>query len=252
MSVPAPPVSHYPTEALWRGLGRFWRARRFMSPADVPLFLKSAKTDAAIGRWRNELGERAAFEAAYSTFDDPWQAASAKYCYQRWKYDHLIDSLPKGRQFEHALDLGCGLGLLTTKLAGCADRVTGIDIAEKAVKRAAIRSAGFGNIAYEQGDAACLSTALNGRFDLVVIADTLYYLPPPITKAALKQIALRIGELLKPGGICLLANHYFFSVDADSRLSRTIHDAFVWSPAFEVKSQHRRPFYLVTLLDRAG
>jgi SAM-dependent methyltransferase len=233
-------------------LAQFWRDKRFMLPTDIPLFLKSAKADAAIARWQQEHGSRAAFDAAYSTFDDPWQAASPKYRYQSWKYDHLIESLPGDRRFKHALDLGCGLGLLTSKLAEVADRVTGIDIADEAIARAARRTAGLSNIAYQQGDASELPRSLNGQFDLVVIADTLYYLPPPITAAALKRISMRIGELLVPGGVCLLANHYFFSMDRDSRLSRTIHNAFIWSPAFEARSQHRRPFYLVTLLDRSN
>jgi len=252
MSAPARPVSRGPLTSIQRGLGQFWRDARFMMPTDIPLFLKSKKTDEAIERWRRELGSRAAFDAAYSTFEDPWQSTSPKYCYQRWKYDHLIDSLPKGRRFRHALDLGCGLGLLTTKLAALADHVTGIDIADEAIKRAAQRSAHLSNVGYEQGDASRLPGSLDKRFDLVVVADTLYYLPPPITTANLKRIAMRIGELMMPGGICLLANHYFFSLDRDSRLSRRIHDAFIWSPSFQAMSQHRRPFYLVTLLDRAA
>ena len=65
-------------------------------------------------------------------------------------------------------------------------------------------------------------------------------------------MAERVAELLVPGGLCILANHYFFSLDRDSRLSRRIHDAFIWSPDFSVVSQGRRPFYLVTMLDRVA
>ena len=250
MSAPARPVSRGPLTSIQRGLGQLWRDARFMLPTDIPLFLKSKKTDEAIERWQTELGSRAAFDAAYTTFEDPWQSASAKYCYQRWKYDHLIDSLPKGRRFAHALDLGCGLGLLTTKLAAVADRVTGIDIAEEAIKRAARRSAHLANVSYDQGDASALPESLHRKFDLVVIADTLYYLPPPITRPMLKDVATRASELLVPGGLCMLANHYFFQMDAPSRLSRDIHDAFIWTPQLELKSQHQRPFYLVTILER--
>jgi len=229
-----------------------WRSLRFMAPADTALFLKSAKTDDAIKRWRSEVGERAAFENAYTTFDDPWAAASPRYRYQSWKYDRLIECLPKGRRFSHALDLGCGLGLLSARLAPRADRVTGIDIAQAAVDRATARASALKNVRFMQGDAADLPHSLDGQFDLVVVADTFYYLPPPITPATLEKMASRVAELLVPGGLCLLANHYFFSLDADSRLSRRIHDAFKNSSQFRVATESRRPFYIITTLDRVG
>ncbi|HEY0282999.1 MAG TPA: methyltransferase domain-containing protein [Rhizomicrobium sp.] len=233
------------------GLRRLWHAVRFLAPADIALFLKSAKTDAAIARWRIELGSRAAFENAYGGDGDPWAAASPRYRYQSWKYDRLVALLPKGRRFAHALDLGCGLGLLSTRLAARADQVTGIDIAQAAVDRAAARASAE-NVHFQQGDVTDIPSSLDGLFDLVVIADVLYYLPPPITAEVLGKIAARIAKLLVPGGLCVLVNHYFFSLDPDSRLSRRIHGAFITSPHFRVVSQHRRPFYIVSMLDKAG
>ncbi|MBP8231787.1 MAG: hypothetical protein KAY22_05735 [Rhizorhabdus sp.] len=64
----------------------------------------------------------------------------------------------------------------------------------------------------------------------------------------MKAIAAYVPTLLAPGGMCMLVNHYFFRFDADSRRSRRIHDAFAWSPGFTLQAEHRRPFYLVTLL----
>ena len=155
-------------------------------------------------------------------------------------------------RFARALDLGCGLGLLSTRLADRADQVTGIDIAQAAVDRAAARASAYPNVSFMQGDAADLPSSLDGQFDLVVIADALYYLPPPITSEVLAKVASRIANLLVPGGLCVLANHYFFSLDPDSRLSRRIHDAFKQSPHFRVASESRRPFYIVSMLDRVA
>ncbi len=81
-----------------------------------------------------------------------------------------------------------------------------------------------------------------------MVADALYYLPPPIDDSTLKRLAMRLARLLQPGGTLLLANHFFFAADPDSRLSRRIHRAFAWSPSFRVVSEHRRPFYLASLL----
>ena len=222
-----------------------------MSPRDIGLFLRSARTDSAISRARLRDGDEAAFDAAYEG-GDPWASGDSRYLYQRRKYDVIAALLPQGRQFGTALDLGTGLGLLGRRIASRADTVLGLDISQAAVADAQVRHADIPNLSFEQGDVRDLPLSLNGQFDLVVIADTLYYLPQPITDAVLKATALRIAALLAPGGLCLLANHYFFAGDADSRLSRRIHDAFAWSPGFQVQSQHRRPFYLVSLLGAAG
>jgi hypothetical protein len=64
-------------------------------------------------------------------------------------------------------------------------------------------------------------------------------------------VATLIGGLLAPGGLCLLANHYFFAGDKDSRLTRRIHDAFAWSPSLDLVSTRWQPFYLTSILSRA-
>lgn len=107
------------------------------------------------------------------------------------------------------------------------------------------------NLLFEAHDLLDLPSALDGSFDLVVVADVLYYLSP-LDEALLKAVAMRIARLLAPDGICMLANHYFFQLDSESRQSRRIHDAFIWSPGFTFQSEHRRPFFLTTLLQCAG
>ncbi len=229
--------------ALVRGLNRL-----FMSPRDIGLFLHSARTDASIAGLRDRLGQAGAFDAVYQS-GDPWASADPRYVYQRRKYDVLMGLLPK-RRFTRALDLGAGLGLLSRKLAAHADEVVGMDIAAHAVSRAQAANADLPQLSFVQGDVLDLPAALNGGFDLLVVADTLYYLPPPLQDATLKALAQRLALLLRPGGVCLLANHYFSGADADSRLSRRIHQAFAWSPALTLTAEYRRPFYLVSLLEK--
>jgi len=221
-----------------------------MSPWDIGLFVRSARTDGAIGRLRGKLGARAAFEAVYQDDKDPWESGNKRYRYQGWKYDRIVASLPAGRRFRRALDLGCGLGLLSSRLAARIDEVLGIDIAQAAVNRASGAFTGRTNLTFRQGDVLDLPRGLDGQFDLVVIADTLYYLPAPITAELLESVAARVADLLAPGGLCLMANHYFFSFDPDSRLSRRIHEAFAGSSRFRFLSETWRPFYLVSMLER--
>jgi len=217
----------------------------FMLPRDVGLFLRSARTDARIARLNGGKGASDTFEAVYRESADPWASASPNYRYQRLKYDRLIALLPK-RRFGNVLDLGCGLGLLSQKLATCAEHVLGMDVSATAIGHARQRGAAFSNLEFETGDILSLPPSLDGQFDLVVVSDVLYYLSPPDGPTLLAAVH-QIADLLSPGGICLVANHYFFSVDPSSKVSRNIHRTFSDCPRFVMLSEHRRPFFLATL-----
>jgi 2-polyprenyl-3-methyl-5-hydroxy-6-metoxy-1,4-benzoquinol methylase len=220
-----------------------------MLPRDIGLFLKSARTDARIEKLRAEVGAAAALETVYAEGGDPWASASPRYRYQRRKYEVLASLLPE-RRFSRALDLGCGVGLMCRHLAARADAVLGVDIAPSAIKQAATHNADLPQVSYACHDITALPESLDGGFDLVVVADVLYYLSP-LPDALLKAMAQRVARLLRPGGMVLLANHYFFSADPESRRSRRIHDAFGWSPGLQRRADFRRAFYIATLLDKA-
>lgn len=222
----------------------------FMKLRDVGLFLRSARTDAKIGRLRHDLGTAGALEAVYAADPDPWAAATSHYRYQRRKYEVMDSLLPPGR-FRRALDVGCGLGLMSRKLANRAETVMAVDVSPSAVGRARVLHADQRNLKFETHDLLAFPPSFDASFDLVVVADVLYYLSP-MDDDTLKHVATRIGGLLAPGGLCMLVNHYFFRLDAESRRSRRIHDAFSWSPSLTLEAEYRRPFYLVALLRRAG
>ena len=219
-----------------------------MSFRDIGLFLRSARTDARLERLRPALGAAGALEAIYAADPDPWASASHRYRYQHRKYEVLASLLPP-RRFRQVLDVGCGLGLLSRHLAARAEAVLGIDVAPTAIARARGLHADRPNLRFEAHDLLELPRSFAGTFDLVAVADVLYYISP-LDDARLRALAERIADLLAPGGICLLANHYFFGADRDSRRSRRIHRAFARSSRLAVLAEHRRPFYLVALLQR--
>lgn len=235
-------------------LAERWRARirgaAFMSVRDIGLFRRSARTDAAIALLRPAVGSREAFERVYRETGDPWASGSPQYRYQQRKYATLIALLPAGRRYAQALDIGCGLGAMVGLLEARADTVLGLDVAQAAVDLARARHAGRPALSFEQSDVLDLPRTLDGRFDLIVMSDVLYYLSP-LSDATLKQVAARVSQMLAPGGLCLIANHFFFAADRDSKVSRRIHQAFSWSFGLDLLSEHRRPFYLATLLKRA-
>lgn len=226
----------------------------FRSIRDIRLFLTSARSDARLEWLRQEsAADPAAFDRLYESApqNDPWASGSSRYHYQRRKYDALLGLLPV-RNYRRALDLGCGLGLFTERLSRRAAKVVGIDISAVAIDRAAERTRALRNVEMRQGNLMDLSPELAGHFDLIVIADTLYYLPPPIQDEVLKSAATRISRLLTPDGILMVVNHYFPLPNAESRLTLNIHRAFRWSPAFVLLSEHRRAFFLATLLGNAA
>lgn len=221
-----------------------------MQPRDIGLFLRSARTDAAIAELRATVGSEAAFDSVYAK-GDPWASGDSRYVYQRRKYDVLSGLLPN-RRYARALDLGSGHGFMAQRLASKADEVLGIDISQVAVGQAAAIHADVTNLSFLRADVLDLPDTLDGRFDLVVVADMLYYLPKPLDDRLLKHLARRIARLLVPDGLCLLVNHYFTFADADSRLSQRIHRAFAWSSDLDSVCDYRKAFYLASVLKRVA
>ncbi len=101
---------------------------------------------------------------------------------------------------KHALDIGCGGGILTEAMADAGAVVTGIDMAEGPLAVARLHQAESGAaVDYRQTTAEDLAEAEPGRFDVVTCLEMLEHVPDP---AAVVRSCL---ELAKPGG------HVFFS-----------------------------------------
>jgi SAM-dependent methyltransferase len=230
------------------------RQLAFRSVRDIGLFLTSARSDARLEALRQETADgAAAFDRLYqdSAQHDPWASSSPGYQYQRRKYDALIGMLPQ-RRYRRALDLGCGLGLFTERLASCSQQAVGVDISAVAIGCAAERTRALKNVQLRQGDLMTLGAEFEGQFDLVVVADTIYYLPAPIRDEVLKSAVSGISKLLAPDGVLLLVNHYFPLPLKDTKLTLRIHRAFQWSPDFVLLAEHKRAFFLASLLGKAA
>jgi SAM-dependent methyltransferase len=225
----------------------------FMKLSDIALFARSAKSDARIRDWWRDGSAATVFDRLYqgAPDNDPWASASPCFRYQHRKYDTVASLIPLSG-YGRALDIGCGTGVFSERLTAFASNVVGVDVSDVAVTVARSRTKQMPNLDFMQADVLDLPSSWDGSFDLITILDTLYYLPPPIDDDLLKALASRLSRLMSPRGVLLLANHFFSGLDADSRLTKRIHDAFRWSPALEAFELHRRPFYLVSLLRTAG
>jgi predicted TPR repeat methyltransferase len=220
----------------------------FMTIRDIAFWIRSARADARLDRFRQNHATGSAFDQLYADTPDPFGAELSQYRYQQRKYNSLLSILPQ-RRYRNVLDIGCGLGAFARKLAPFAEHVHGTDISAEAIAQAQKLSTGHPNVVYSQRDMLD-SSQQESAFDLIIVADTLYYINPR-TPAGLKAIASAISSKLAPGGLVLLVNHYFFGVDRASRETSEIHNAFRWAPSLDCVAEYRRAFFLATLLRRS-
>jgi len=131
------------------------------------------------------------------------------------KYDLALALAGEG-PFISALEIGCGEGLFTHRLAPRCSELLAVDIAASAVARARERCSNLPNV-------ACAPARLpaeypEGPFDLVVASDVLYFWTPADLKAAIPTIEASLA----PGGR-VVALHYSEDVHAVSN-GHGVHD----------------------------
>ena len=217
--------------------------------SDIRFWIRSARSDAQLQRLLRAHDNAQSLDLLYEQRKDPWGLNSPHFRYQQIKYATMLSLLPS-RRYKRALDLGCGLGNLTRRLGKHADQVLGIDVSHVAIAQAARETTEQRNLQFQQGDALNLSRELDNNFDLVVIADTLYYLSP-LSEEVLRVVSERVAQLLVPGGILLLVNHFTVNLDPGSRWTPKIHRVF--RSARELRTIHEswRPFYLASIFEKS-
>jgi len=105
-----------------------------------------------------------------------------------------IDRLA-GLHGKRVLDVGCGAGLLAEAMAGRGARVTGIDMAGKALKVAQLHALESGaRVDYQEGTAEDRAQQSPGAFDVVTCMEMLEHVPDPA-----RSVAACAG-LARPGG----------------------------------------------------
>lgn len=82
----------------------------------------------------------------------------------------MMDLQPADR----VLDLGCGTGWASRRLARVAQEVVGLDVADEMLRRAEQASTGFGNIRYVWGSAEKIP-APDNHFTKVLSVESFYY-----------------------------------------------------------------------------
>jgi 2-polyprenyl-3-methyl-5-hydroxy-6-metoxy-1,4-benzoquinol methylase len=99
-----------------------------------------------------------------------------------------------------ALDVGCGQGLLTQRLARHCDEVIGVDIDPTAIGRARAAVGSSERITFVEGDVMTYPLA-PCSFDLISVVAALHHLP-------LEAALVRFRDLLSPAGTLVVVGLY--------------------------------------------
>lgn len=138
---------------------------------------------------------------------DPWDLEA--HPFEVAKYDAqlaLLDAdLGPGERYGRALEIGCGAGAFTRRLAPRCESVVGLDVAEPAIALAKARTSAP-NVEYLRENVMQWQQGLAGPWDLVVCAETICYLGWLYPFFDVAWLAHCIHEGTRPGGRLLLAN----------------------------------------------
>jgi SAM-dependent methyltransferase len=144
---------------------------------------------------------KAYFDGLWSS-DDPWALDTSEY--DQRKYARELEMLGN-RRYPRALEIGCGAGAFTRKLAAIADRVVAIDISDAAIDRA--RAVGAADtVEYRVADAVHFEAVAEGPWDLIVLSETIYYVGWRNTCFEVAWMAGQLFESARPGARLLMSN----------------------------------------------
>lgn len=141
--------------------------------------------------------EDEALDDLHRSTPDPWGVDERWYEYR--KRQLTLAALPRPR-FRRALEVGCSRGALAEDLATRCDEVVAVDRSPMAVHAARKRLADLAGTSVEEVDVP--RQWPEGRFDLVVLSETGYFLSP----AQLDRMIERVCESLTDDGVVLLCH----------------------------------------------
>jgi 2-polyprenyl-6-hydroxyphenyl methylase / 3-demethylubiquinone-9 3-methyltransferase len=140
-----------------------------------------------------DSAEIAKFEALASRWWDPNSEFKPLHDINPLRLRFIEDRV--GLAGKHAVDIGCGGGILAESMAACGARVTGIDLGEAplAVARLHLKESGQ-EVAYRHISAEDLARECPAAYDVVTCMEMLEHVPAPASTVA------ACAALVKPGG----------------------------------------------------
>jgi 2-polyprenyl-3-methyl-5-hydroxy-6-metoxy-1,4-benzoquinol methylase len=179
------------------------------------------------------------FEQLYRENPDPWSFTTSPY--EQQKYEATLAALGT-RRFQMALEVGCSIGVLTSRLAARCDKLLAVDFAGSAIAAARARCGHLPGVRIEQVQVP--GQWPEGPFDLILFSEVLYFLDE---SDLIETCARALGSLL-PDGLVLLVNYTGETddpFDGDTAASVFIKAA---APTLQPVLIRREPNYRLDLL----
>ena len=188
----------------------------------------------------SETLRRDFFEDLYARTPDPFDFETS--AYEAAKYQHTIDILPRDR-YQQGIEIGCSIGVLTSRLAEKCDQLLGIDISERALERARARCAEFPGVNFAR--ISVPDEFPDQDFDLMVASEVAYYWSiEDFTRAR-----DRIADHHMAGGHLLLV-HWLPVVDYHVQTGDAVHETWLEDARWRLVHGDRCEQYRIDLLER--
>jgi LmbE family N-acetylglucosaminyl deacetylase/SAM-dependent methyltransferase len=197
-----------------------------------------ATPDPGRGRDASTSLGRDFFDDFYQGRTDPWGFESR--WYEERKRAVLLAALPRER-FRHGLELGCSTGVLTARIAERCDLTTGVDVADAPLAAARTRLG-------DTVELLRLDTPHEwpeGRFDLVVLSEVLYYCGRRDLDRTIDRV---VGSLTADGVV--VACHWRHDVPEYPLAGDTVHEVLRARPELAVMGRHEEEDFLLEVLAR--
>ncbi|MBZ8133397.1 class I SAM-dependent methyltransferase [Afifella sp. IM 167] len=140
----------------------------------------------------------AGFEAKFRADIDPWDYRASRL--ERVKRRDLLLACGH-RPYGRVLELACAIGVTSRALAPISLRLLALDSSPTAIREAQKGGKDLKNVTFRLATLPAEMPA--GPFDLIVVSELAYYLPP----AELARLAKMLGGRLSRGGRVVVLHH---------------------------------------------
>jgi predicted TPR repeat methyltransferase len=185
---------------------------------------------------------RGFFEDLYVKSPDPFDFEPS--AYEAAKYQHTVATLPRAH-YKQAVEIGCSIGVLTSRLAEKCNSLLGLDISEQALVRARARCAHLPGVKFARMTVP--DEFPDQTFDLMVVSEVAYYW----SIEDLGRTRDLIAAHHTPGGHLLLVD-WLPVVDYYVQTGDAVHEAWLKDPRWRLVHGDRREQYRIDLLERNG
>ena len=185
---------------------------------------------------RSRIG-REFFEDLYARSEDPWGFAESEY--ERDKYADTLAALG-GAYFERGLEVGCSIGVFTKLLVDVCGELVGIDVSDRALAQARRRLRDHPRVTLAR--MTFPEQMPDGRWDLVVCSEILYYLDEAAFGLALERLQGALED-----GATVLAVHWRPATSTYPLRGDEVHDRLLAELGDRHVLDGRRPRYRLDL-----